>query len=242
MATMRTKAELDVLRAEAERRVRAGESRAEVSRALGVHLQTLAEWALRFGWRQKDLEAERREELVREAETRLEALKAREAETTDAAVEATEAAGAPAAGGDPVARAMATADRYLGENRLGEAERASSVAMRISRTMERMRALGWAPAEKQGEAADGLPLADWVPYDPERDPKWRERTEMRSRLDDLIARCEADIAVQMEAKRAARQAELAEGRCPVCSATLDAATTERLAACFAPSRTPGRWG
>ena len=46
------------LQYEAERLVRSGESRAVVSRLLGVSVQTLAGWALRGGWRKKDLELE----------------------------------------------------------------------------------------------------------------------------------------------------------------------------------------
>lgn len=54
----RSRVELMGLAFEAERLVRAGESRAEVSRMLGVSVQTLAGWALRGGWRKKDLELE----------------------------------------------------------------------------------------------------------------------------------------------------------------------------------------
>ncbi|MEZ6028711.1 MAG: hypothetical protein R3C46_03075 [Hyphomonadaceae bacterium] len=61
----RSYAELMGLEFEAERLVRAGESRAEVSRRLGVHLSTLAQWALRGGWRKKDLEMERNTEITR---------------------------------------------------------------------------------------------------------------------------------------------------------------------------------
>jgi hypothetical protein len=62
----RTSAELMGLEVEAERLVRMGESRAEVSRRLGVSPQTLAGWALRGGWRKKDIELERQEEIARE--------------------------------------------------------------------------------------------------------------------------------------------------------------------------------
>lgn len=61
----RSYAELMGLEFEAERLVRAGESRAEVSRRLGVPLQTLAGWALRGGWRKKDLDLERNADLTR---------------------------------------------------------------------------------------------------------------------------------------------------------------------------------
>lgn len=55
----RSYSELMGLEFEAERLVRSGESRAEVSRRLGVHPQTLATWALRGSWRKKDLDLER---------------------------------------------------------------------------------------------------------------------------------------------------------------------------------------
>lgn len=61
----RSYAETMGLEFEAERLVRMGESRAEVSRRLGVPLQTLAGWALRGGWRKKDLDMERNADLTR---------------------------------------------------------------------------------------------------------------------------------------------------------------------------------
>ena len=47
------------LQQEAERRTRAGQSRPDISRELGVPLHLLASWALKGGWRIKDLRAER---------------------------------------------------------------------------------------------------------------------------------------------------------------------------------------
>ncbi len=61
----RSYAETLGLEFEAERLVRMGESRAEVSRRLGVPLQTLAGWALRGGWRKKDIDLERNADLTR---------------------------------------------------------------------------------------------------------------------------------------------------------------------------------
>jgi hypothetical protein len=60
---MRTRSEDEsaILRKEAERRVRAGESRADISRALNVPLATLANWAFAGGWRAKDIAAEQAE-------------------------------------------------------------------------------------------------------------------------------------------------------------------------------------
>lgn len=65
MAGYRSWGERELLKAEAEMRVRAGQSRADVARELGVPLQTLAAWACQGGWRLKDLEAERGSEGVR---------------------------------------------------------------------------------------------------------------------------------------------------------------------------------
>lgn len=62
----RSYAELMGLEVEAERLVRCGETRADVARRLGVHPSTLSIWALRGGWRQKDLDMERSAEATRE--------------------------------------------------------------------------------------------------------------------------------------------------------------------------------
>lgn len=62
----RSYAELMGLEVEAERLVRCGESRADVARRLGVHPSTLSIWALRGGWRQKDLDLERSADAARE--------------------------------------------------------------------------------------------------------------------------------------------------------------------------------
>jgi hypothetical protein len=80
MATGRSKVELELLRLEAERRVRAGQSRAEVSRVLGLAPMTLAGWALKYRWRQKDLEEERRPEAARAAIERIRNAMAQEQE------------------------------------------------------------------------------------------------------------------------------------------------------------------
>src|SRR5204863_155335 len=55
----RSRVEMLGLRYEAERLVRSGVSRAQVSQMLGVHTQTLAQWALAEKWRKKDIDLER---------------------------------------------------------------------------------------------------------------------------------------------------------------------------------------
>ena len=67
----RSRIELWGLEVEAERLVRDGYSRAEVSRMLGVPATTLSGWALRHGWRKKDLEHERADEAIEAAVMRI---------------------------------------------------------------------------------------------------------------------------------------------------------------------------
>jgi hypothetical protein len=47
-----------ILKEEAERQARAGSSRPDISRRLGVPMHTLARWAFEGGWRDKDIAAE----------------------------------------------------------------------------------------------------------------------------------------------------------------------------------------
>jgi transposase len=85
MPTMRSTAELEALSAEAERRVRDGESRAEVALALDVPLSTMTDWARRGRWLRRDLEAEHRPELTRLVAERIAQLRDREEEQRFAA-------------------------------------------------------------------------------------------------------------------------------------------------------------
>jgi hypothetical protein len=80
MGTRRSRSEIEVLAAEAERRVRAGQSLTEVARVLGVPRNTLFDWAARGGWREKDLHEERAGELARLARERIAAIRRREEE------------------------------------------------------------------------------------------------------------------------------------------------------------------
>jgi hypothetical protein len=69
-------AERELLKAEAEMRVRSGRTRADVSRELGIPIPTLSQWACQGGWRKKDLEEDRAQEQVRNAGRRILALRA----------------------------------------------------------------------------------------------------------------------------------------------------------------------
>lgn len=81
----RDDAETIRLQQEAERRVRAGQSRPDISRELGLPLHLLASWALKGGWRIKDIRAEQsaqeRRRLPTTATTEATAPKAPEAQT-----------------------------------------------------------------------------------------------------------------------------------------------------------------
>ena len=104
----RTYAELLGLEMEAERLVRSGESRAEVSRRLGVHVSTLSQWALKGGWRRKDLDLERSGEATRR--------------TLRAIRDGNRAVDAEAALRAELAVVMRTAVRLLAEGGAGAAE------------------------------------------------------------------------------------------------------------------------
>jgi hypothetical protein len=139
---------------EAERRVRAGEPRAQVARDLGIPQSTLADWAHRGGWRRKDLvavrDAERGKmilEVINEAAAGEREKKQADVAKMREALEASKAELAAAAPRDPdgaqlmdlmvegplPARklAMGLADSLLRQGRVEEADRAVRLAVRF---------------------------------------------------------------------------------------------------------------
>lgn len=138
---------------EAERRVRAGEPRAEVARALGIPLSTLSGWAHRGGWRRKDLVAVRNVErgkmvlgLINELTAEERQKSQAEAAKTREALEASKADFAAIASSrklsaatderpvPPEKLAMAMADSLLRQGLLEEADRAVRLAGRFAET------------------------------------------------------------------------------------------------------------
>jgi hypothetical protein len=136
---------------EAERRVKAGEPRAEVARALGIPVSTVAAWAHRGGWRRKDLITVRDAEMGRTALEAIAELTAEEDEKKqDRAAKLREAFEASKAefqaiapegqlpgpmGEGPIAAhklATAMADSLLRQGRLQEADRAIRLAVRFA--------------------------------------------------------------------------------------------------------------
>jgi len=80
MPTIRSTAELEALSAEAERRVRAGESRADVACALSVPLSTLTDWARKGRWLRRDLDIESAPHAARLVAERIARIRAHEEE------------------------------------------------------------------------------------------------------------------------------------------------------------------
>jgi hypothetical protein len=73
-----------ILEEEAERQARAGSSRPDISRRLGVPMHTLARWAFEGGWRDKDIAAEQARARAEALKSRLAAQRAHEARPADA--------------------------------------------------------------------------------------------------------------------------------------------------------------
>lgn len=89
MTYHRSETEYRLLRAEAERRVRAGEVRAAVARDIGVPYTTVSRWAATGGWLRKDIDVETREEVTALVSARLAARLAEARDRRAAAVRLT---------------------------------------------------------------------------------------------------------------------------------------------------------
>jgi hypothetical protein len=136
---------------EAERRVRAGESQADVAQALGIPTSTVADWARKGGWRRKDLVAVRNvargdmilglideitaEEHARQNENIQKLRQALEASKAELETVAPGGQLPLATGGGVVPAgklAMAMADNLLRQGQLEDADRAVRLAVRFT--------------------------------------------------------------------------------------------------------------
>lgn len=154
MSKRRSQSEIASLKAESERRIRAGESRAEIARDLGVPPSTIGGWASDGRWRRKDLAFDLDEErgratlagLARQAAERVEATQqriARVRQLGDAALAAIKAAD-PGEEGRPPGMAPASthqismqlAHDLMKEGRLEEADRAARFALRFAKAQQ----------------------------------------------------------------------------------------------------------
>lgn len=171
----RSKTERTLLQAEAERLVRAGQSRADVARALGLSMSTLAQWAGNGGWRWKDIEQERASEIAADVGRRIaEAEEARKRACEAEAVVLTPVVDPGSVGlpgiaepeaFDPVNAAKACLRRAAGlaaAGRVEEAERAARMGERFLRAgalLKRIEAGLEGPAGADGEAVSELDAA-----------------------------------------------------------------------------------
>jgi hypothetical protein len=216
----KTRQEMIEITVEAERRVRAGEARAEVARALGIPLSTLSGWAHRGGWRRKDLvavrDAERgqvaskliaaltvaeREKMEERAEKMREAIEASKAELE--AIAPGELPGAMGEGPVPAQKlAMAMADSLLRQGRLEDADRAIRLAVRF------------AEAEQANGAREE---AKWR-EERERTMKWwAEKQTAYHKLHQLaLATLE-----EVEASHELEDSRAADDNCPKCGRRMD---------------------
>jgi hypothetical protein len=158
MTTIRTEAENAALMEEAERRVRAGESHADVADALGVPPSTFSLWARKGRWRRKDIACEINEErgraMLAQIAERAAAEQAAMLERTARAKELAEAAEAAMRAADPgrsgkpeglmspstPSLSLAMAHHLVQQGMLDEAERATRIAQRFAQAEQTMNA------------------------------------------------------------------------------------------------------
>ncbi len=211
---------LDVI-FEAERRVRAGETQADVAEALRIPRSTLASWARNGKWRRKDLVAVRDAE--RAAEARLMAAhftaaerkaRQRDGEAMRTAIEDAQAevaevtpaglANVATAEADTPARkvALAMANDLLMQGRLEDADRAVRLAVRF------------AEAE---QAADERESAHWRS---ERERLTRWWAERRADFNMLHEATHYALR-QMEERRKLEDSRSVRDRCPACGRHMD---------------------
>ena len=213
----RTPSEIAILKAEAERRVRAGESHTDVARALRVPPSTLGYWASDGMWRRKDLdfqvdEARGRAALASIAESAARDLNAvrergeKARQLAEAARKAIEAAdpdgeGRPSALTRPPVSArqlsMAMAHSLLEQGRLDEAERAARFSLRFA----------------QAEQANVDHESEQWRADRARILKWWETT--RAGVFSLQARAK-EMSAELESIRRFEEEMTDQECCPTC--------------------------
>lgn len=239
MSSARTPSEIEALKKEAERRVRAGENRLDVARRIGVSTSTLSNWAAVGGWRRKDLDAEINEargramlETITESVARdREEVAQRTAKSRELAQEARSRlhSADPENSGNlpgfkaPTGRqlAMTVARRLLEQGEVEEADRAARIAIRF------------AQAERMTNEAD----RDLWLKDRARFMKWWEENRQGF---DATHEWAAGVASELDAVKA-REAALAEHECcPTCTRPMEfwPAAMQRKMEAIAPALPP----
>jgi hypothetical protein len=215
MSSMRTPSEIEILKNEAEQRMRAGESRADIARDLCVPPSTLGTWASAGQWRRKDLAFELDEERGRAALARIaeaaaakvEAAARRDArakELGDAAIAAMKAAD-PHGEGNPPGMApvpthqisMQLAHDLVLQGRLQEADRAASFALRFAKAQQVTR-----DREADRWREDRRQIMEW----------WNNHRESFVAYKKYADECIAELEAERRFEQEMHEAE----RCPTC--------------------------
>ena len=211
---------------EAERRVRAGEPRAEVARALGIPVSTVATWAHRGGWRRKDLvtfrsdemgqlalkvmtdlsgeESERKQNQAAELRKALEASRAEfQAIAPVGQLPGPQLPGPMGEGPVPARKlAMAMADSLLRQGRLEDADRAIRLAVRFA---------------EADQAAGAREEANWREERERLTKWWAEKQTAYHQLHQA-----AQLALEeVQAQMALEETRSAEDCCPKCGRRMD---------------------
>jgi hypothetical protein len=191
MATHRTREERDSLREQLERRVRNGESRAEVARDLGIEQSTASKWALEGGWRHKDLSADRAEEMA-------EAMRSIRSARPDA---------------EPERIAIALTEALMDEGRFAEAERAARFSNRLVQALDRI-------DQREARRRVDPAVRNKEPWRKDQDEEEHvDVDELRAQLDALLAEIDGDDPMasgDQHQARAEGDAAVVSGICPCC--------------------------
>jgi hypothetical protein len=215
MSSTRSPSETEILKVEAERRVRAGDTRADVARDLGVPLSTIGLWATLGGWRRKDIAYEVDEErgraaLARIAETSAAQVAASEKriakarELGEAALKAMQAADVSGEGLPPGMThvpthqlSMQLAHNLLQQGRLDEAEQAARFALRFAKAQAVTR-----DREAERWRDDRQKIMDW----------WGEHRDSFVAFEKYAEECIAEL----QSVRRFEQERINDACCPTC--------------------------
>lgn len=208
---------------QAEHRVRAGETQADVADALGIPRSTLADWARGGKWRRRDLVAVRDTERAEEARVMVahyiaaeRKVQAKNAEDMQTAIEAAQAevaqvtpagladvATSPAEAGVAAHRvALAMANELLRQGRLEDADRAVRLSARF------------AEAE---QAVDACESAHWRGERERLTAWWADRR----RDFDMLKEAIHYVMDKVEARQKLEDSRSVRDLCPACGRNMD---------------------
>ncbi len=220
MSGQRSLIEQQLLKMEAQRRMRAGDACAEIASGLGISQSTLGNWAAEGRWRKRDIVFERSDErgqalLAQIAETKIreyeetERRAARARELGESAMKAMQAADPDGDGTAPGMTALPThqlslamAHDLLQQGRLDDADRAARFAMRFAQAQKATNdrdSLQW--------RADRERILDW----------WQKHRDGFNAFHKYASESIDELKSMVRYERRAWEA----GMCPTCSRPAD---------------------